>query len=58
MFHWLKDNTFRVPKITQEEQVVRVARELVAAIKDNKSATLPAPTYLHNIEKLYSLFNQ
>ena len=56
--HWSKDNTFRVLKLIQEKQVVRTARKLAAAIKDNKLAALPARTYLHNIEKLYSLFNQ
>ena len=38
--------------------MIHAARELAAAIKNNKSAALPAPTYLHNIEKLCSLFNQ
>ena len=56
-FHWSEDNTFTVPKITQEEQVVRAARDLATAIKFNKNLALPQPTWQQNIDKLCSLFN-
>ena len=38
--HWSKDNTLNVPKITQEEQIVKAAMDLSLAIRNIKNPSI------------------
>jgi hypothetical protein len=55
-FQWSEDNVFRLPTITNEEQLTIAAHHLADALQQHQTYNLPHITYAQQIDKLCSLF--
>lgn len=55
-FHYLEDNYFKLPKITNEEQMVTAAKDLVTSLKNSNVNNLLENNIKDNINILVNLF--
>ena len=55
-FQWSIDNTFRLPSITNEEQLTLAAHNLAEALQQHQKFNPPSTSYAQQIDNLCSLF--
>ena len=56
-FQWSNDNTFRLPTISNEEQLSIAAHHLAEALQQSKMFNPPSTSYAQQIDDLCSLFS-
>ena len=57
-FQWSQDNTFQLPIISSDEQLVTAAHTLAQAIKHDKRFQSPSTAYQEAISSLVKLFRK